>query len=97
MAYLAVRGVDTLRSRATLPVAAALSAAGLWIAMPPVMTFARVGNPAQQALEAVEERLARQPDLRLIRRGNVRLVAVRELERWADAAAERDDPMTDPA
>jgi hypothetical protein len=30
-----------------------------------------------------------QPDLRLIRRGKLRLVPIRELERWADAAAER--------
>ena len=30
-----------------------------------------------------------QPELRLIRRGKPRLVPVRELERWADAAAER--------
>src|SRR4051794_39779790 len=37
-----------------------------------------------------------QPDLRLIRRGKVRLVSVRELERWADEAA--DDPtLTDAA
>src|SRR4051812_15270219 len=37
-----------------------------------------------------------QADLRLIRRGKLRLVSVRELERWADAAA--DDPtLTDAA
>ena len=30
-----------------------------------------------------------QPDLRLIRRGRLRLVPVAELERWADEAAER--------
>jgi hypothetical protein len=30
-----------------------------------------------------------QPELRLIRRGKLRLVPVRELERWADGAAER--------
>ena len=30
-----------------------------------------------------------QPELRLIRRGKLRLVPVRELERWADSAAER--------
>ena len=30
-----------------------------------------------------------QPELRLIRRGKLRLVPVRELERWADVAAER--------
>jgi hypothetical protein len=30
-----------------------------------------------------------QPDLRLIRRGRLRLVAVRELERWADSAGEK--------
>ena len=30
-----------------------------------------------------------QPDLRLIRRGKLRLVPVSELERWADRAAER--------
>lgn len=37
-----------------------------------------------------------QAELRLIRRGKLRLVSVRELERWADAAA--DDPaLTDAA
>jgi hypothetical protein len=30
-----------------------------------------------------------QPELRLIRRGKLRLVPITELERWADAAAER--------
>jgi hypothetical protein len=30
-----------------------------------------------------------QPELRLIRRGKLRLVPIRELERWADSAAER--------
>jgi hypothetical protein len=30
-----------------------------------------------------------QPELRLIRRGKLRLVPIRELERWADGAAER--------
>ena len=30
-----------------------------------------------------------QPELRLIRRGKLRLVPIVELERWADAAAER--------
>jgi hypothetical protein len=30
-----------------------------------------------------------QPDLRLIRRGKLRLVPVAELERWCDANAER--------
>ena len=30
-----------------------------------------------------------QPELRLIRRGKLRLVPVAELERWADGAAER--------
>lgn len=33
-----------------------------------------------------------QPELRLIRRGKLRLVPVRELERWADGAAERTIP-----
>ena len=30
-----------------------------------------------------------QPDLRVIRRGSIRLVSVRELERWLEANAER--------
>jgi hypothetical protein len=30
-----------------------------------------------------------QPELRLIRRGRLRLVPVEELARWADSAAER--------
>jgi len=30
-----------------------------------------------------------QPELRLIRRGKLRLVPIHELERWADGAAER--------
>lgn len=30
-----------------------------------------------------------QPDLRMIRRGRLRLVPVSELQRWADDAAER--------
>jgi hypothetical protein len=30
-----------------------------------------------------------QAELRMIRRGKLRLVPVRELERWADSAAER--------
>jgi hypothetical protein len=33
-----------------------------------------------------------QPDLRLIRRGRLRLVALAELERWTDSAAERTLP-----
>jgi hypothetical protein len=33
-----------------------------------------------------------QPDLRLIRRGKLRLVAVAELARWADEAGERTLP-----
>jgi hypothetical protein len=64
VAYLAMRGVDTCSPRATVPVAVCLSVAGLWIAAPPVITFARVGNPAHQALKAVEERLAREPGVR---------------------------------
>jgi len=30
-----------------------------------------------------------QPELRLIRRGKIRLVPITELQRWADGAAER--------
>lgn len=33
-----------------------------------------------------------QPELRLIRRGKLRLIPVCELERWADGAAERTLP-----
>jgi len=33
-----------------------------------------------------------QPELRIIRRGRLRLIPVAELERWADAAAERTLP-----
>jgi hypothetical protein len=33
-----------------------------------------------------------QPELRLIRRGRLRLVSPTELERWADGAAERTLP-----
>jgi excisionase family DNA binding protein len=33
-----------------------------------------------------------QPELRMIRRGRLRLVPVSELERWADQAAERTLP-----
>jgi len=33
-----------------------------------------------------------QPELRIIRRGRLRLVPVAELARWADAAAERTLP-----
>jgi hypothetical protein len=33
-----------------------------------------------------------QPDLRLIRRGRLRLVSLAELERWTDTAAERTLP-----
>ena len=64
VAYLAVRGVETIRPAATVPAALVLSVAGLWIAVPPVIGFAHVGNPAQQALHAVERRLAQAPDAR---------------------------------
>jgi hypothetical protein len=39
------------------------------------------------SLTAFEQHV--QPELRVIRRGRLRLIPVRELERWADAAAER--------
>lgn len=36
-----------------------------------------------------------QPDVRIIRRGRLRLVSIHELERWADGAAERTIPRHD--
>ena len=61
---------------------------------PPVAPIPRVALTREEAaaalgisLDSFERHV--QPELRLIRRGRLRLVPVHELERWADGAAER--------
>jgi hypothetical protein len=57
-------------------------------------TVPRVALPRAEAAEALGisldsfERYV-QPELRVVRRGRLRLVAVRELERWVEANAAR--------
>lgn len=51
------------------------------------LTRAEAAAALGMSLDSFERHV--QPDLRLIRRGSLRLVPVRELERWADEAAER--------
>jgi hypothetical protein len=61
---------------------------------PPTLPIPRVALTRDEAAAALGMSLDSferhvQPELRLIRRGKLRLVPVCELERWADAAAER--------
>ena len=58
----------------------------------PIPRIALTRNEAAAALGMSLDKFERhvQADLRLIRCGKLQLVSVRELERWADAAA--DDP-----
>ena len=60
----------------------------------PVAPIPRVALTREEAAAALGMSLDSferhvQPDLRLIRRGKLRLVPVSELVRWADGAAER--------
>lgn len=51
------------------------------------LTRAEAAAAIGMSLDSFERHV--QPELRLIRRGSMRLVPVSELERWADDAAER--------
>ena len=60
----------------------------------PITPVPRIALTREEAAAAVGMSLTAfeqyvQPELRLIRRGRLRLVPVVELERWADEAAER--------
>jgi hypothetical protein len=64
---------------------------------PPVTPVPRVALRREEAAAALSMSLDSferwvQPELRLIRRGKLRLVPVSELQRWADDAAERTVP-----
>jgi hypothetical protein len=59
VAYFAVRCLDALAPRVMGPSATMLSLAGLAVAMPPVVMYARTGSPAYQAVAQIEDRLAR--------------------------------------
>ncbi len=64
---------------------------------PPTLPIPRVALTREEAAAALGMSLDSferhvQPELRLIRRGKLRLVPVHELERWADGAAERTVP-----
>jgi len=60
-------------------------------ALAPVPRIALTRSEAAAALSMSVDSFERhvQPDLRLIRRGRMILVAVSELDRWADSAGER--------
>jgi len=60
-------------------------------ALAPVPRVALTRSEAASALGISVDSFERhvQPDLRLIRRGRMILVAVSELDRWADSAGER--------
>jgi len=60
-------------------------------ALAPVPRIALTRSEAASALSMSVDSFERhvQPDLRLIRRGRMILVAVSELDRWADSAGER--------
>jgi hypothetical protein len=51
------------------------------------LTRAEAAESLGMSLDSFERYV--QPELRLVRRGRLRLVAVRELERWIDANSER--------
>jgi hypothetical protein len=60
----------------------------------PVAPVVRVALTREEAAAAIGMSLTAfeqyvQPELRIVRRGRLRLVPVRELERWVEQAAER--------
>jgi excisionase family DNA binding protein len=55
------------------------------------LTRAEAAEALGMSLDSFERHT--QPELRLVRRGRLRLVPVRELERWLERNAER--PLTD--
>jgi hypothetical protein len=64
---------------------------------PTVASIPRVALTREEAAAALSMSLDSferhvQPELRLIRRGKLRLVPVSELQRWADDAAQRTIP-----
>ena len=66
----------------------------VWSSTRPIPRYALTRAEAAESLGMSLDSFERhvQPDLRLIRRGRLRLVPIVELQRWADEAAERTLP-----
>lgn len=59
LAYLAVRGLDTVAHRQMVWIVAALAVACVVVATPPLVSYARTGSPSLRALDAIREQLPR--------------------------------------